>query len=58
MAVHKSTGGTRGPCDTTAKSLVVRGPWEVPVELWAARRDELRQSNFVEKSYYCEWNCG
>ena len=37
MAVHKSTGGTRGPCDTTAKSLVARGPWEVPVELWAAR---------------------
>ncbi|GAA3672591.1 hypothetical protein GCM10022398_17000 [Acetobacter lovaniensis] len=51
MAVHKSTGGTRGPCDTTAKSLVARGPWEVPVELWAARRDELWQSSFVGKDH-------
>jgi hypothetical protein len=38
VAIHKSTGGTRGPRDTTAKSLVARGPREVPVELWIARR--------------------
>ncbi len=38
VAIHKSTGGTRGPRDTTAKSLVARGPWEVPVELWIAHR--------------------
>ena len=39
VAVHKSIGGTRGPGDTTAKSLVAHGPWEVPVELWIARQD-------------------
>ncbi|MFT8933372.1 MAG: hypothetical protein ABF976_11495 [Acetobacter syzygii] len=39
MAVHKSIGGTQGPGDTTAKSLVAHGPWEVTVELWIARRD-------------------
>ncbi|MFT8815940.1 hypothetical protein, partial [Acetobacter fabarum] len=38
-AIHKSIGGTRGPRATTAKSLVARGPREVPVELWIARRD-------------------
>jgi hypothetical protein len=38
VAIHKSIGGTRGPRDTTAKSLVARGPREVPVELWIARR--------------------
>ncbi|MFT8933371.1 MAG: hypothetical protein ABF976_11500 [Acetobacter syzygii] len=48
MTVHKSIGGTRGPGDTTAKSLVARGPWEVPVELWAARGEEWRQSGFMD----------
>jgi hypothetical protein len=38
VAIHKSIGGTRGPGDTTAKSLVAHGPWEVPVELWIARQ--------------------